>query len=479
MINNRYGKTYEADEKELLKTFIDTYMLPGVKQPNPDWRDGEFVEIIVNPGCDQNCSYCYIARYGKELYPLDTRQDKEGQLHNLNLLFDYFFEKKILIRCWEIFGGDLFKDGIFWDIMDIFYERYSYIKKNYPYVFEEPNDSRYIEVILPNNLSYFYDDEYQQKFIEYKDKLLEAHVMIGVSWSTDGKYAVNTREKRILPDDYWDKMFKFVYKIKAGIHPMVAPENVKNWIENYDWFLDCFDKYGFHDQPSRFQVSMLEVRNGEWTDENLKDYFNLIKHIFYKRLEMNDNNLYKMARHLFIGDGKEGSLPKADQMDLISIPVGSKTGPAERMTCSIQEQFHVILSDLAIVPCHRTSYPFMRAGYFEVENNKIIDIKPHNVALFIEIVSSPINMFPKCFTCKHKDVCIRGCLGAQYETSGELFMPNENVCKMLGGKYDLLVQLVNESGVLQCAIDHNLFGTPEIKEYWINRSKEMGYTIYE
>ena len=53
------------------------------------------------------------------------------------------------------------------------------------------------------------------------------------------------------------------------------------------------------------------------------------------------------------------------------------------MTCSIQEQFHLILADLNIVPCHRTSYSFMRGGYFQVENNKIVDIEPHNVPLFL------------------------------------------------------------------------------------------------
>ena len=39
------------------------------------------------------------------------------------------------------------------------------------------------------------------------------------------------------------------------------------------------------------------------------------------RFEKNDHDVYKMARHFFIGDGLDGSLPHASQMDpLITLP---------------------------------------------------------------------------------------------------------------------------------------------------------------
>ena len=477
MIDNRYGKDYHEDEKNLLKTFLDTYMLPGVNSENQEWRDGEFVEIIMNPTCNQNCSYCYIARYGHELYPAHTRADADTQAHNFELLINYFFERKIMIRAWEIYGGDLFHDEIFWKILDIFYEKYKYLYENQKYLFESPNDDRPIEIIVPNNLSYFYNQEVQNKFYEYRDRLYkEAHIVIGLSWSTDGAFAVDDREKRVLPDDYWDVMFKFARSVNAGVHPMIAPENIENWIQNYDWWMEMFRKYNFDDSDEHFQPPMLEVRNDEWTDERIQHYRNLIKHIFIKRFEMNDNDVYKMARHYFVGDGREGSLPHAPQMDPIGFDASPKVGHNERMSCSIQEQLHIVLSDLSIVPCHRTSYPFMKAGHFIVENDKIIDIKPHNVALFIEIVSTPVNMLPKCFNCVYKNVCMRGCFGAQYEASGEIFMPAESVCKMLGSKFDLLIQLLNEYGVLQCAIDNNFIPDSQ-KSYYFSRSEEMGYKL--
>ena len=143
----KINKTFDEEEKDLFKTFIDTYMLPGVKTDNTYWQEGEFVEIIVNPGCNQQCSYCYLHNYGKDLYPMETRGTKEQQLKNLTLFLDYLIERKIFVRSWEIYGGDLLHDGILWDIFDIYIDFISKYVMIY-LIFLEKNINILLKLIL-------------------------------------------------------------------------------------------------------------------------------------------------------------------------------------------------------------------------------------------------------------------------------------------------------------------------------------------
>ena len=39
-------------------------------------------------------------------------------------------------------------------------------------------------------------------------------------------------------------------------------------------------------------------------------------------------------------------------------------------------------------------------------------------------------MFPHCINCPINSLCIGGCLGAQYEVTGSMFIPIPTVCKV-------------------------------------------------
>lgn len=470
---------YFEQERELLINYIDQTYLPGIKDNvNSKWKRGAFVEIIVNPACNQQCEYCYIHRYGTELYPLDTRTSKEGQLKHLKMFLDYTHEHKILIPCWEIYGGDLFHDGIFWDILDMFFDYYTGLFKEHPELKQEVLLNRCIEIICPNNMSYFYEESNRVKFKEYWKRFEKNDIMIGMSWSTDGKYCTDTREKKELDDEYWDTMLTFVREIFGGVHPMISYENIEHWKDNYDWWIEMFKKYGFCDKPEHFQPPMLEVRNSGWTDDKLEIYKDFLTHMFNVRLNhFCEGDIRKMAYHYFVGSYKEGEFPQSSQMDPLMVKISQTIGRDERMSCAMQDQFDIVLGDLAIVPCHRTAYEQFRGGYFKIENDKIVDIIPKNVTLFIASKSTSIVPLPKCFRCPHRRVCIRGCFGAQYEYCGEMFLPIPDVCKLLQTKYNHIIKLLNESGVLQCAMDNNYL-TEEQKDYYLPLSKEMGYEVH-
>ena len=111
---------------------------------------------------------------------------------------------------------------------------------------------------------------------------------------------------------------------------------------------------------------------------------------------------------------------------------------------------------MSIVPCHRLTYQHFIAGYFKIEDNKIIDIIPHNISTYATILFTKNNVLPGCSSCIYRDLCVKGCLGAQYEYSGEVMSPIPDVCKMKQTVISFLVKRYAEMGVLREAIDNLL-----------------------
>ena len=62
------------EDKEMLKTFLNNYLFKN-KIKNKLVASNADVELIIRPECNQKCSYCYITKYGNELYPPEKRVD--------------------------------------------------------------------------------------------------------------------------------------------------------------------------------------------------------------------------------------------------------------------------------------------------------------------------------------------------------------------------------------------------------------------
>lgn len=62
---------------------------------------------------------------------------------------------------------------------------------------------------------------------------------------------------------------------------------------------------------------------------------------------------------------------------------------------------------------------------------------------------------PKCTTCINNDYCMHGCLGSQYEVSGELFEPIESVCFLLQSKTYFLLDKYFQLGIIDIALEKN------------------------
>ena len=91
----------------------------------------------------------------------------------------------------------------------------------------------------------------------------------------------------------------------------------------------------------------------------------------------------------------------------------------------------VRLGDLALCPCHRTSYDKYLFGKYIVENDEIVGVKANNVQLASAIYITNALIKPKCNECPIAMMCLKGCLGCQYENTNDIFYPVESVCNLL------------------------------------------------
>lgn len=479
------------EDKEMLKTFLDNYLFKN-KIKNKLVASNADVELIIRPECNQKCSYCYITKYGNELYPPEKRVDNFQLLNNVNMLLNYFYENKCFVKSWEIFAGDLFYDDLFFDIMELFYNYFKKIQNNYSEIYEPLNESisddnfnRSLEeasIVVPCNFSFCHNEEKKEHFRKIYNKLASVNAFIYLSYSTDGLYAIDNREKNsITNQEFYDEVFKFCAEFGFGCHPMIAPENIDNAIQNYQWWRAMYEKY-FKD-TKLIIPSMLEVRNDGWTKSKIEKYKEFLNYVFEDRMK-----IYNYDKDLMISQLLEGCSDNIDQsilhgprsMDPIRLDVLTKD--QNRISCNLGHSLCINCAHLTLVPCHRLTYSIFEGGEFKVENNKIVDIEPYESinGYFNQMFTNRLFEI-KCQTCENRFFCLQGCHGSQFESTGDPNIPIKSVCNLLNAKIECLLENYHNYGIF-----HRLFSEKqnEIKENVLYKRLldlliKKGYSEYE
>lgn len=445
------------DEKNLLNFVLNNTF---VKIPGSNYSMSEpleMLELIITPECNQQCDYCYIHNYGHLSYPKEIRASKEKTLKNIEAILDFLFrEKKYLFAHMEIFAGDLFSTGYFFDLIDLIFIYYDEVFKNEPYLKRKISN---LSVIIPMNLKYVIDHNLEEQVIEKINKFKDIGMELAISWSHDGYYSQDVREKTELTEEYYDKAFTFMSKVPGGIHPMIGTENVKNACKNFDWWVEKYEKY-FSNNPqfeNLYYPGDLEVRNDGWTDETISQYLEYTKHKFEYLVKRCNNDLDTLVNYIFEKPQKDPNFTFKKRIhefyDVFLDDFNRKR--KGRSSCSLQNMMTIRCSDLAIVPCHRTCYHQFIGGWFilDEESNKIIDIKPNNVSQYIDLLYHRTDYAPRCINCWNNQYCLHGCLGSQFESSGELYLPIDSVCRLEMAKTSFSIKLLIESGVLKRACE--------------------------
>lgn len=438
--------SYATENTKLLKTILNaSFFKPWQneqKYSNEIEKRDLAIELYVTSVCNQKCEYCYLHKHGDSLYPREIR-DQKTILKNLDILIDYLINQKYHFHRFDIFSGEIMHTQFGIDILD--------------HICEGKKRGLMVEEIhIPTNCSFVLDDAATQRLQNAFDRLRDVGVLTIPSGSVDGLIVeddsrpfVDGSKNGKRDQAFYDKVFDFVIRNGGGFHPMVSAYNIEKWKDNFEWWASQCNKFNISMPHS---VMTLEVRNDEWPAHKIKAYTEFL--MFYADWLFNsfccgDKELFtKMLIGMECPEHITGYL---------NLFLSNDTQIA---TCSVSHQLTVRLGDLALCPCHRTSYPEYLYGKFVVEDGKIVDIEGNNPFIAAKILMMNQRVCHHgCDACWNKDFCIRQCFGAQLESGQEIFMPIESVCNLMKEKTATLYKIYNKYEVPTVA--HNFLQNGE------------------
>jgi radical SAM protein with 4Fe4S-binding SPASM domain len=413
-------KTFQQENDKLLNSFLERTFFDSWKGNSQNFSS---IELQMGTACNLKCKYCYYTRYGDQLYPKEIQNPKEI-IGNLSLIMDWLIENRYCPKI-EFFSGDPLSQQLGLDCIRLIADKVSSAKLKIP------------SIVIPTNYTFLISENQTKKVKELLKYVEKSGLKPILSASIDGKYCEANRPLRagkdIRNDAYYQKCFAFNKEYCFGFHPMIYSELIENWPENFLWFQENFKKYGipYH------SIYFLEVRNAEWSDRQIGKFVDLIDFLIEWTFENPcRKNPEEFMNFLFNYRGYNILMNAF-------ITVGRGLG------CSLQQTLNVRLGDLAIVPCHRTSYPQYIGGNFAVENGKIQGIKSKNPEIMMAELTFEGKTWPVCESCLLNNLCIRGCLGSQFETTGDLFSPIPTVCKLAHAKIYATIRALKRLGLYE------------------------------
>lgn len=394
----------EEQNRALVNSFLERTYYHGFRnRDNEELGNWQGLEIMWKYKCNLECLYCYVNKFGEELYPKEYWEDDEKLLSNLSIFLDWIIENKFDPKI-ELFSGEPLVQSSSYKAIEMMIDKLQGHAQG--------------PIIIPTNFTFLLNDNLTNKVENLLLKGIKADVPIYLSASIDGKYCEGNRPfvaNIVDPrdDEYYDKVFKFAKKWNTGFHPMIYSKRIENWIDNFLWFQDMLKKY---DIPWH-NIYLLEVRNAEWSVKQIKKYGEFVEFLTkwsYKMCGSHPDQYWHF-------------LTEMRGFNMLNSPLSS-TGRG--LGCSLQSTLVVRMGDMAIVPCHRTSYESFILGKYKIENNKIVGIDVKNPELWLSTIMLDAKTYPYCEQCMIKETCSHGCLGAQFETTGDLYTPIPTVCAL-------------------------------------------------
>ena len=407
-VNTSGIEKYFSENQELADYFLEEYFFKDMRLGNEN-RFNKSIELIISPRCNLGCKYCYIHKHRKEIFSEDCF-DEEKTISNLKLILKWL-EKNNFNPDLDIFSGELFAQEIGYKALETIIEHERTISP----------ELRPKLITIPTNFTFVQKPELVERVEKIRADFKELGIHMGLSASFDGKYMEQNRpflyELDIETgctdrnDDYYDKAFEYAHKTHSGFHPMVYSKGIEHWKKNFEWFQEKFEQYGIPWDA----IYLLQVRNEEWTEQNIKDFTDFVKYLIDFAYEKLDKDPVALAKWII---GTSG----------FNIIGQSIMRCGRGYTCAIQTNIPIRVSDLAIYPCHRLGYKDFVYAHLVPDKEKILKMDCHNVELMVSIYAGARVGQPYCAECPINRICTGGCLGANYESNRNMLVPIPSVC---------------------------------------------------
>lgn len=401
-------------EKSLIEKFLETYT-SNWRLPENDPKKILGLEIILTSACNTKCDYCYYKNFSDFLNPVSICGE-DILYENTFKLLSWMKEHSYSPYQIDIFSGEFFN------------------MKSWDKILQLLLDNTQSSIMIPTNTTFLFDEEKTNKIEEFLNNYRHR---LYLSLSVDGKYLDNDsrplRSGKKYDDAFYDKMFKFGAKWNLNYHPMISKVHIDKWIDNYKWYIENICKYyKTTELDAVSRIYLLEVRNPDWTHEDLSFLENFIYFLirYVKNLCGNTLNFINFLRN------------PSNCNILSSIYAKNYRG----LGCSFSNTLAIRMSDMTLVPCHRTSYDGLNAGILNLDSTGKFSVNIENPMNWIfSHVFEPKNT-SKCQYCEINKLCNYPCLGVNFEVNRDMYIPVETVCMLEYIKVRSIIKGLNDVG---------------------------------
>ena len=435
---------FQEEQNTLLKTLLEARFFgpwkQGYNDRNPHNVPIGGLELFLTSACNQRCEYCYLINH-PELYPKEVN-NRKTIIKNLYIFLDWALSNEFTIPMLDLFSGEIWHTDFGLEVLDILYD------------YKVNKGLQLMGIMIPSNCSFVHDDKTLYEIQNRINAFYNAGVILKFSISVDGKIVedevrpLNDGTTLIKDDVFYERLFNFAKHNGYGFHPMIAAASISKWIENFEWWKSMLHKY---DLPLDF-LMMLEVRNDDWSEENLQDLKAFMAHlvddvITYHNGKLDDIVDDLLSLNITYQINHQESQLWGRETSYTPFTFGDDRG---FYGCTISSHLTVRLGDLAILPCHRLGYNQQVYGYFKVENDTIVDIVANNPHLAIHILMTDKRFSTAgCDSCVFRGICFGCCKGQSRESTGDPIHNDPKVCNFLKRKHTDLFEIYEERGIMQ------------------------------
>lgn len=397
-------------------------------------KNSKGIELFINGLCSANCSYCYLKKHQKDLFP-SSLYNVDKILANTKQILQWYIDNKFCCNL-DIFSGELFTTDLGIKLLDLLYNTFN--KKDLKF---KPQ-----MIMFPDNMNFIQSKEITNKIQEYIDQFKKINIRIQFSASIDGAKCEFGRT--IQTDQFYKDCFEFLDRNDFYCHPMVSSQNIKYWPENYLWWVQ--------NAPSQIsrRLMMLEVRDETWDNQSiiaLNTFCDFL--INFKLLNYFNNDLKNFTKYVFRIQPQ--NTPYSPELITCASYFNN-----DHDHCGFKDEFIIRVADLSLCLCHRLSYPNLILGHFN-EQNEII-MNKNTVPLLFTKVQAHKYCLPYCESCVFEPICIGYCLGNSYENYQNILIPTKQVCDLYQQKNIFLIKKYNSMGmfdILETELCNNINGT--------------------
>lgn len=419
------NKIFQDENKELANIFLNDAYYNSFK------KGKKAIELFLLGKCKANCQYCYLKQH-PELYPNELH-DYSLIIANLEKILDWYIDNKFTCKL-DIFSGEWLTTPLADQVFDLFENKFSKIDQEY----------RPRAISMPDNAHFLESEFYTAKVESYIERMAHLNIPVHLSLSVDGYYCDYDRKNH--KDDFYKTLNDFCIKHNYGIHPMVSSGNVQHWIENYKWWKNTYPEISN-------DIMMLEVRDNSWTPESLQALIDFCDFLFDDKFKEYNYDKEKFLKYIFCLFGRGISSKKEDKIYHQTNPILLRNHGVnlniDRMSCSTYVNLAIRVADLTVGPCHRLFYPEWIFGKYNIdENGNITDFEPKNVSSLIAYKNIKVSCLPYCEKCLFNNFCLGHCFGASYETLGNPFVPNKEVCNLYKSEITFILYKLHQLNLL-------------------------------